>query len=270
MADCRSGDILTRILSALVLAPLFLGLAYLGGMPFRLLMTALSLLGLNEFFAMHRAQGLPVQERMGYAWAASLFGAEAAMGEHGLLMAVAVGPCFLILRYLQTPDIDGAIPVNARTVLGLVGFVLPMVFVVRIREFHALHGFGYAIGLLVLIWVQDSAAYFGGKAFGRHKFQPYLSPKKTWEGALIGMTVAMAATVPTMVAFGIQVTWMMVLGLLVVAAGAQLGDLNESLLKRNLGAKDSGTIIPGHGGILDRFDSFTFAAPLMYCVVLHS
>lgn len=122
--------------------------------------------------------------------------------------------------------------------------------------------------LLALVWMQDTAAYFWGRALGRHKLQPFLSPKKTWEGAILGLGTALGAAWALGVhGFGLTMGPARLAGLGLTAVAAQLGDLGESLLKRNMGAKDSGTLIPGHGGILDRFDSFTYAAPLMYYVL---
>ncbi|HET7152366.1 MAG TPA: phosphatidate cytidylyltransferase [Candidatus Kapabacteria bacterium] len=124
------------------------------------------------------------------------------------------------------------------------------------------------ISILATIWVCDSAAYFVGRAIGRHKLALRISPNKTWEGAIGGfvfsiITMAVAKTyfLPFM-----AMRDAMVIGVIVGIFG-QLGDLAESLLKRDAGAKDSSTIIPGHGGAFDRFDSLLFVAPLVYLYV---
>ena len=137
----------------------------------------------------------------------------------------------------------------------------------------------YAFLLVLLsMWICDSVAYFFGKfaagkgPFGRHAFAPSISPKKTWEGSIAGTvtTVAFVAyTAPFALAnFGVQITLPVgaALGLLIAAAG-QAGDLLMSALKRWSGTKDSGTIFVGHGGVLDRFDSFFLAAPTLYLVL---
>jgi len=128
---------------------------------------------------------------------------------------------------------------------------------------------GYTVmTVFAAIWFCDSAAYFAGRGFGRHKLFERVSPKKTWEGAVAGFifavltfVVARAVVLPYM---GIATA--VVCGAIVGVFG-QLGDLAESLLKRDAGVKDSSTLIPGHGGVLDRFDSLLFAAPLIFLYI---
>jgi len=125
---------------------------------------------------------------------------------------------------------------------------------------------GYTIiSLFAAIWICDTAAYFGGRALGKHKLFERVSPNKTWEGAIFGFV----SSILTMVAAKYLVLEYMtlaecvVLGVIVGIFG-QLGDLVESLIKRDAGVKDSSAIIPGHGGMFDRFDSLMFASPLVY------
>ena len=119
----------------------------------------------------------------------------------------------------------------------------------------------------------DSAAYFIGRAFGKQKLAPTISPKKTWEGAVAGLAGAAAVSLlfllPTPLKLTAYLNWwqLIIIGLLISVFG-QLGDLIESLLKRNTGAKDSGNIFPGHGGMLDRMDSIVFAGVVVYYVVI--
>lgn len=121
--------------------------------------------------------------------------------------------------------------------------------------------------LVVTVWTLDSAAYLAGKFHGRGLFMTHISPNKTWSGAIGGAAAAVAMCALLFWMTGLQPILGVVLG---VAIGvlAQAGDLAESMLKRAAGAKDSGTIIPGHGGVLDRIDSFLFAAPVMYLILL--
>jgi CDP-diglyceride synthetase len=117
------------------------------------------------------------------------------------------------------------------------------------------------MSLLILIWCNDSGAYFVGKPFGKHKLMPAVSPGKSWEGFVGGAFIAGFAAV---LLFGWQDVW---LGPL-MAVLATAGDLLESAWKRSNGIKDSGKIMPGHGGVLDRFDGFTIAAPV-YALILY-
>jgi len=121
------------------------------------------------------------------------------------------------------------------------------------------------LSVFAAIWVCDSAAYFAGRAWGRHKLFPRVSPNKTWEGAIAGFVAAVAVF---LVARALVLPYLTPVGALVcgviVGVFGQLGDLVESLLKRDAGVKDSSNLIPGHGGVLDRFDSLLFVAPLIF------
>ena len=121
------------------------------------------------------------------------------------------------------------------------------------------------LAIFVSIWVCDSAAYFAGRAFGRHKLFERVSPKKTWEGAIAGFAGAIAAflLMRMLVLPYLSIGQSLVCGVIVGVFG-QLGDLVESLLKRDAGVKDSSSLIPGHGGVLDRFDSIMFVSPLLF------
>lgn len=149
-----------------------------------------------------------------------------------------------------------------RALLSLVWISLPLALLATIRDRH---GAEALMILFVLIVVSDSAQYFAGRAFGRHKLAPVISPKKTIEGSIGGL-VAATAVAPWLGSLwlpGVPSGRMALAGAVVAAAG-MAGDLFESWLKRRAGVKDSGHLIPGHGGILDRIDAFLFAAPVYY------
>lgn len=123
----------------------------------------------------------------------------------------------------------------------------------------------YAIVCLVLVWVSDSFAFFGGKLFGKHKLAERISPKKTWEGSIIGFVFTVLAGFIIWCFFYSDISLIHLLAISVtVALFAQVGDLFESNLKRSVKVKDSSNLIPGHGGALDRFDSILFAVPALY------
>jgi phosphatidate cytidylyltransferase len=122
---------------------------------------------------------------------------------------------------------------------------------------------GGKIWLLILVatvWTLDSAAYVTGRFFPRGRFMNHISPNKTWSGAIGGSIASVVVCTVLVAGAGMSVLGGALIGL-VIAVSAQLGDLTESILKRAAGVKDSGTLIPGHGGVLDRVDSFLFAAP---------
>lgn len=122
---------------------------------------------------------------------------------------------------------------------------------------------GLLFGLVALIWVFDSGSYVVGSAFGRTKIMPIVSPGKTWEGALGGMLCAIAASFAAREVFGVvdQKDWIMLA--CIVSVFGLLGDLVESSIKRQYSLKDSGSLLPGHGGMLDRFDSLVFSIPFI-------
>jgi phosphatidate cytidylyltransferase len=125
----------------------------------------------------------------------------------------------------------------------------------------------WVVVLVLLVWSFDTFAYFTGRRLGRHAFMSHISPSKTIEGVVGG--VVAAAIVGALVVAALGRPWLagLVLGI-AVAAAAQAGDLAESMLKRAAGAKESGTLIPGHGGMLDRVDSFLFAAPVAFFAIV--
>jgi phosphatidate cytidylyltransferase len=111
-----------------------------------------------------------------------------------------------------------------------------------------------ALWIIVTIWLTDSAAYFVGKYYGRHKLAPKISPKKTWEGSIGGLVAGILTTIAFIHWLDYSFGYALFLGVLISVVG-QIGDLVESFVKRRCGVKDSGNLLPGHGGILDRFDS---------------
>jgi len=121
------------------------------------------------------------------------------------------------------------------------------------------------LGWFILIWLNDTGAYFAGRSLGRHKLAPAISPGKTWEGWAGGLLASMGAALLLAAWMPAEAPWWMLA--LVVSVFGPAGDLAESALKRRAGVKDSGALLPGHGGILDRFDSHIFAAPLAALVL---
>ncbi|MBK1735088.1 phosphatidate cytidylyltransferase [Halorhodospira abdelmalekii] len=152
-------------------------------------------------------------------------------------------------------------------VAGIVGWLLlwPCWLALVYLHGHTPWGPFWHTFLLVLVWGADTGAYFGGRAWGRHRLAPRISPGKTWEGAIVGGGAAVSAgllLLAVMQPAAPMWTYLVLLTVLVVVASV-VGDLFESMLKRQRGIKDSGGILPGHGGVLDRIDSLTAAAPFL-------
>jgi len=157
----------------------------------------------------------------------------------------------------------------ASYVFGYFYICFPLLFLLWIAQPQGVSGYmpSRILGLLLLVWTNDTGAYLTGRLFGKHKLFERISPKKTWEGTIGG------AVLTLLVAYGLSFLikdfslpqW---LALSVVAAiGSNIGDLVESMLKRSVGVKDSGTFMPGHGGFLDRFDAFIFCLPFFWLVL---
>jgi phosphatidate cytidylyltransferase len=178
-------------------------------------------------------------------------------GPERVVQAVIIGALVLMSTAVFSPSIERALGDIGIGLSSLVYCAVTLGFLVLMQR--------QAILLLfAIIWVGDSAAYYGGRAFGRHLLAPRVSPKKTVEGAVAGLLASILVGV-------VAGKWVMEqdwLRLIVVSAvtaiAGQIGDLAESVLKRSAGVKDSSSILPGHGGILDRLDSLFFAAPVFY------
>ena len=181
----------------------------------------------------------------------------------------------IILLLLTTIELfrnkNSAIINLGTTLLGILYFGLFASALLSIREIYQ---FDYAQGGLLIIsifasiWICDSAAFFGGTALGKHKLFPRVSPNKSWEGAIFGLLFAVIAMVISKVIVLDFLSWLDVITIgLIVGIIGQIGDLIESLFKRDAGVKDSSTLIPGHGGIFDRFDSLLYSAPAVFLYI---
>lgn len=163
--------------------------------------------------------------------------------------------------WTKRPMVEG-LPAAGISSSGLVLIALPLTFAIRM---HGIGMFGPPLLLFVLVitWVGDTAAYFVGRSFGKRKLAPILSPQKTWEGTIASILGALVVAV--VFSFYVNIPLLHLLGM--AAAGnvaGQIGDLFESAFKRSAGVKDSGTLLPGHGGVLDRIDALILAFPVVW------
>lgn len=152
----------------------------------------------------------------------------------------------------------------AYSLFGLIYAAIPFAFFMSLGFIQGSYNAYIPLGFLILLWTNDTGAYLAGKSFGRHKLFERISPNKTWEGFVGGVVLAVLAGMILSHYFGVFPFWCWVCMALIIGVFGTLGDLVESLLKRNIGVKDSGNILPGHGGLLDRFDGLLMAAPLVY------
>jgi phosphatidate cytidylyltransferase len=258
--------LLTRVLVAAIGLPVVLAALWAGGWWLFALVTAAALLALHEFFSMTRP--LRPVSLAGYA---GLMGVLLAVQESDLVWVLGALLATLALAFLLKglAATHGSSTVSVGvTVLGTAWIGLGLGCVVLLRDVPD-YGFVASLAVLLAIFADDTAAFFGGRALGRHKLAPAISPGKTWEGFVFG---SLAAVLVVFLALYedreefLTIGETLLLGAL-VALTAPLGDLFESMLKRDLGVKDSGRLLAGHGGVLDRIDAILFAFPAAYFVV---
>jgi phosphatidate cytidylyltransferase len=267
----RDPKLKLRVGSALVFAPVLVALAFLGGPFFVALVGLLIALGLSEFYRMMMDRGLRPSGRLGVFMALVLC-VLAYTGTPSQTNLLFTGGLLVIFcsELLRNEGERGIEPM-AVTLFGILYVGWLSVHLVLLRELpHALgqpyeQGATYVLLAFFLTWVCDTAAYGFGLWLGRRRLLPAVSPKKSVEGSIGGLVATIAAAHLARLWFApyLDLTHATLLG---AAAGvfAQVGDLAESLLKRVSGTKDASELIPGHGGILDRFDSLYFTAPLVY------
>ena len=268
----------TRTLSAAFIVPPIIAAVWLGLPGMTALLAVAAALGSREVFRLLALAGWPAIPTVGTLLAVALV-AEAAIapgGEIGLLVLAIGAIVAAVVAFGRTDPHEGTVAwvatVFGAGYVGLLSFVLHLAArAPAIPAGSALVDLGPARGWVVLlvlgVWSFDTGAYLVGKTIGRHHFLTHISPAKTLEGVAGGLVATTAVTALLLAGLGQAPLGALVLGPLLGLA-AQAGDLAESMLKRAAGAKDSGTLIPGHGGILDRTDSFLFAAPVVTLYVL--
>jgi phosphatidate cytidylyltransferase len=168
----------------------------------------------------------------------------------------------ILLAPILRGEFEGMIQKTSLTLLGVlyIGWFFAHVAFLT----NMLYGFSHILFLFMLTELNDVFAFSGGKLFGRHKLDPKISPNKTWEGAFTAIVCTMLMAFAIRFAIPEFATWQVLVIGLIISVGGTFGDLTESYIKRDLKIKDMGKIIPGHGGLLDRFDSLIFVAPLFF------
>ena len=255
----------SRLLVVAIGAPVVLGALWLGGWWLFALVAAGSLVALHEFYGM--ARPLRPLVLAGYGGGiATLLGAELGGVQWmvgGFLSTLVLAFLFFLVARTRAP----ATAAISATVFGAAWIGLGLGFLLLLRGITD-HGRLATLAVVIAVWVDDTAAYLVGRAVGRHKFSPAISPAKTWEGFVAGTAAGIFAVFVALYhADFLSIPQSVVLGA-VVAVAAALGDLFESAFKRDLQVKDSGRLLAGHGGVLDRVDAFLFALPAAYFTVV--
>ncbi len=257
----------SRVLVTVVGVPLVLGVVYLGGWWLFALAAFAALVALHEFYGMARA--LRPLVLAGYVGAlATLLGAQLGGTEWmigGFMLTLVLA--FLLYGIAETRQT--ATVTMSTTIMGTAWIALGLGFLLLLRDFPE-YGRIAVFAVLIAVFADDTAAYLVGRLVGRHKLAPSLSPGKTWEGFVAGTIAAVAASFFTLYddRHEFLAIWQaLALGLAIALAGAA-GDLFESALKRDLQVKDSGRLLGGHGGMLDRIDALLFASVAGFYVVI--
>jgi len=218
-----------------------------------------------EFYAISRRERRLPNELFGWVAVAAMPFAAAAYGPFGLTAVVSVLVVasllwHLMFRQVRTTD-------TAVTVFGAIYIGFTLSHFVLIRALDA--GTELALATIISVWANDVFAYLVGSTVGRHKMAPRISPNKSWEGFAAGtvFTIAVWVAVYFVASTGLSLTTLILVGI-VASIAAVIGDLAESRLKREAGVKDSGSVLPGHGGFLDRFDSLTLVSIVTYYMLL--
>lgn len=261
---------LTRIITAVIGIPLVIAVIVLGDPWLRLIMMVISCIGLYEFYSAIKSEYKPMQW-LGYIAVIIYYLLFSAMNRHStvfLSVFILIALTVLVITYSRYTIADIAL-----TVFPIIYVAMFFSFLLLIRE--AEYGMFWVWLIPLSAWGSDTCAYFAGLTLGKHKLAPQLSPKKTVEGSVGGVIgAALIAYIYTMIYTHFQYGELRSYVLLIIIAAtlgaifSQVGDLAASAIKRHFNVKDFGNLLPGHGGILDRFDSILFVAPTIYIMVM--
>lgn len=267
------GNTSTRVIVSIIAIPLIIGGSLVGGIPFLIFTLGIALISFWEFSEMVKKKEAYPNFVLGSLVIVSIIlNVYFKFLEFYVLFLFA--SIIILISELFRNKASAIINV-AVTFLGILYLGLFSSSILLIREIFSESELLYSeggyliISIMIAIWICDSAAFFIGSAFGKNKLFPRVSPNKSWEGAIAGFVFAIVSMIAAKAIFLdiLTLTDSIIIGTIVGTVG-QIGDLVESLVKRDAGVKDSSAIIPGHGGIFDRFDSLLFTAPVVY-IYLH-
>ncbi len=264
----KTGNTSQRVWVSVITIPAILAASYYGGVYFYLFVLVIALVSFYEFGLLVKNKNASVNSLIGYAAIIFLVTDQYRFFFDTYSFALLI--VFLISGIELFRNKNSAIYNIGSTLIGIFYIGLFSSSLINIREFYPAAGNLYLqggyliISIFLTIWICDSAAFFGGTALGKHKLFPRVSPNKSWEGAIFGFVFAVLTMVVLRMVVLQFLSWTsaVFIGIIIGTIG-QIGDLVESLIKRDAGVKDSSNLIPGHGGIFDRFDSLLFSAPVV-------
>ena len=255
---------LKRLVIALILLPvLYCYVMYLPPAYFLFLLTVFMTIGLAEFYALYRIKGLLLYS--GLIWGALLLIVSFAAPDFFLQTLLFAALATMTVRLFMKRDPAGSLSAVSASVFGLL--YMPGLLSFQLSLFKA--GPAWIVLLYATVWAADSMAYYAGKSIGKRKLYPEISPNKTVEGAIGSVIGGMigAALIQATLLQQLSFAQTVIIGA-AIGFSTIIGDLVESMFKRDAGVKDSSHIVPGHGGVLDKLDGVTFAGPVFYWVCL--
>ncbi len=268
------GNTAVRVLVSVFAIPAIVLLSYFGSVYFLSFVLIIAGISFYEFSVMAKAKGANVNVNFGLLAVIFLVINQYRFFFNQFHFLIAF---FIVLLIFELFRNNGSAIQNlGSTLLGAFYFGIFGSTLIGIRESYPnidglyLRGGYLVISIFASIWICDSAAFFGGTALGKHKIFPRVSPMKSWEGSIFGFVFAILAMIlaKNLVLDFLSLKDALLIGFIIGTFG-QIGDLAESLLKRDAGVKDSSNLIPGHGGIFDRFDSLLFSAPIIYLYLIY-
>ncbi|MGL5440540.1 MAG: phosphatidate cytidylyltransferase [Filifactoraceae bacterium] len=253
----------TRIISAVVLLPFFAYIITKGGIPLAILVSLISLVGLLEYFNLF-GNNISKTMTLGTYMVTLIGGISLYIMESNLVFMVmsfsliCFGAILFILRKIKTFDLA----------ISILGYIYISACFGHLILLDKVGSYQYVWLVFIIAFATDTFAYFVGINFGRHKLAPLISPKKSIEGSIGGVIGSIVCCIIYGFIFDIVSPWSLIPIAIIGSIVSQMGDLFASAMKREYGIKDYGNLIPGHGGILDRFDSALFVIPIVYYGVI--
>ena len=251
----------------LVFTLVVVGSAFAGLLPFTILFGFFAAKGFQEFVRLVNPQMKRFQRRVGLGLAIVLYLTSASTMVYGTdwRWMLIVPVLWLMFMSIEMIKVSSSFILDTSTILmGFIYTVLPFTLLVFLSKVNGTFDARLPFGFFLILWANDTGAYLVGKFFGKHKLLEAVSPKKTWEGLIGGVAIAITSgyfLFTLMPSTFTRIEWVVIA--MIVAVFANIGDLIESQIKRIKGVKDSGKLLPGHGGVLDRFDGLLIALPLV-------
>ncbi len=268
-------DLGTRIVTGIVFIAILIGGILINEITFLIVFSLITILALHEFYGLiQKAGNVGIDKTINVAGGLLFFVASYLYFSSTLPTLLVFVPSIIYILCIFIYELfakhENPILTLAYSVLGQIYLALPMALLNYLAfgyGFSGAYHHALLLGLFIFIWFNDSFAYLAGSMFGKHRMFERISPKKSWEGFGGGVVFTIVAAIVYSMFFTEISTWQWVGFALVTIVFGTLGDLVESLFKRTLHVKDSGTLLPGHGGLLDRIDSVVFAIPAQFIYI---